>query len=131
MTLAMGWRKPDNVAGTSIPAVMIGLFVASGGLLFGYDTGAINGILAMPEFRRQFSTGYVDRADGLPQLSPAESSTLVAMLSAGTILGALLAAPAGDWIGRRLSLFGCCAVFCIGGIAQVCANDMATMLVGR
>jgi hypothetical protein len=39
MAIAMGWKKPDNVAGSSIPAVMIGLFVASGGLLFGYDTG--------------------------------------------------------------------------------------------
>jgi hypothetical protein len=27
------------VAGSSAPAIMIGLFVATGGLLFGYDTG--------------------------------------------------------------------------------------------
>ena len=39
MAVAMGWRRPDNVAGSSIPAVMIGMFVASGGLLLGYDTG--------------------------------------------------------------------------------------------
>lgn len=36
---AMGWQKPDNVAGSSAPAIMVGLFVATGGLLFGYDTG--------------------------------------------------------------------------------------------
>lgn len=36
---AMGWHKPDNVAGSSAPAIMVGLFVATGGLLFGYDTG--------------------------------------------------------------------------------------------
>lgn len=39
MAIAMGWQKPDNVAGSSAPAIMVGLFVASGGLLFGYDTG--------------------------------------------------------------------------------------------
>lgn len=39
MAIAMGWHKPDNVAGSSAPAIMIGLFVATGGLLFGYDTG--------------------------------------------------------------------------------------------
>lgn len=40
---AMGWHKPDNVAGSSAPAIMVGLFVASGGLLFGYDTGYVAG----------------------------------------------------------------------------------------
>jgi hypothetical protein len=39
MAIAMGWHKPDNVAGSSAPAIMVGLFVATGGLLFGYDTG--------------------------------------------------------------------------------------------
>lgn len=36
---AMAWHKPDNVAGSAAPAIMIGLFVAFGGILFGYDTG--------------------------------------------------------------------------------------------
>jgi len=39
MAIAMGWHKPDNVAGSSAPAIMVGLFVATGGILFGYDTG--------------------------------------------------------------------------------------------
>lgn len=39
MAIAMGWQKPGNVAGSSAPAIMVGLFVASAGLLFGYDTG--------------------------------------------------------------------------------------------
>jgi hypothetical protein len=35
----MVWKKPDNVAGTAAPAILIGLFVTFGGLLYGYDTG--------------------------------------------------------------------------------------------
>ena len=33
------WRKPESVAGSAAPAIMIGCFVAFGGILFGYDTG--------------------------------------------------------------------------------------------
>ncbi|PFH57696.1 hypothetical protein XA68_14675 [Ophiocordyceps unilateralis] len=129
MAIAMGWRKPDNVAGSSTPAVMVGLFVASGGLLFGYDTGAINGILAIPEFKRQFSTTC--RRNGEADLCPRELSIVVSILSAGTVVGALLAAPAGDSFGRRITLLLAVAVFCVGAICQVCADAIPLLLVGR
>ncbi|KAF6820764.1 glucose transporter rco-3 [Colletotrichum sojae] len=129
MAIAMGWQKPDNVAGSSAPAIMVGLFVASGGLLFGYDTGTINGILSMTAFRRDFTTGYME--NGQAAISPAESSIIVAILSAGTILGALLAAPIGDAWGRRISLILSVGVFSFGGIFQVCAHDIPMLLVGR
>ena len=29
-------KKPENVAGSAAPAIIIGLFVAFGGVLFGY-----------------------------------------------------------------------------------------------
>jgi MFS transporter, SP family, sugar:H+ symporter len=32
-------KKPDDEPGAAWPAVLIGLFVAFGGVLFGYDTG--------------------------------------------------------------------------------------------
>jgi len=130
MAIAMGWHKPDSVAGSSAPAIMVGLFVATGGFLFGYDTGAINGILAMAAFREDFTTGYIER-DGLPGISPNQVSMVVAMLSAGTVLGALLSAPLGDRYGRRRSLIGAVLVFCVGGILQVCATDIPMLVAGR
>ncbi|EJP65919.1 putative glucose transporter rco-3 [Beauveria bassiana] len=130
MAIAMRWQKPDNVAGSSAPAIMVGLFVASGGLLFGYDTGAINGILAMDEFKKQFSTNCSD-AGVNTNLCPKDSSIIVAILSAGTVLGALIAAPFGDFLGRRKSLLLGVALFCIGAICQVCAEDIPLLLVGR
>ncbi|KAH7313560.1 regulator of conidiation [Stachybotrys elegans] len=131
MAIAMGWHKPDNVAGSSAPAIMVGLFVASGGLLFGYDTGAINGILAMREFKDQFGSDHCGTGDGQRDICTSDSSIIVAILSAGTAVGALLAAPAGDSLGRRLTLMLFIGIFCIGSIFQVCAQDIPMLLVGR
>ncbi|KAK0730353.1 general substrate transporter [Lasiosphaeris hirsuta] len=130
MALAMGWHKPDNVAGSSAPAIMVGLFVATGGLLFGYDTGTINGILAMNSFKEHFNSGFRDDS-GAYAMSPKEVSLIVAMLSAGTVIGALMSAPVGDLYGRRRSLIGAVGVFCIGAIFQVCATNVAMLVVGR
>ncbi|KAK7716916.1 glucose transporter [Diaporthe eres] len=129
MAFAMGWRKPDNVAGSSAPAIMIGIFVASGGLLFGYDTGTINGILAMSAFKEQFSTGYT--RNGHPSISPTQTAIIVAILSAGTVVGALLAAPVGDYWGRRKSLIGAVTAFNFGVIFQVCAHAIPMLVAGR
>ncbi|EKD18447.1 putative glucose transporter rco-3 [Drepanopeziza brunnea f. sp. 'multigermtubi' MB_m1] len=131
MAIAMAWQKPDNVAGSSAPAIMIGLFVATGGLLFGYDTGIISGILAMKAFRDEFSTGYVDLHDHLPNVSPAQSSVIVAILSAGTFFGALLAAPMGDKLGRRISLIIAVAIFAIGTLLQTVALAIMLLVWGR
>ncbi|KAI1821810.1 general substrate transporter [Xylaria intraflava] len=130
MAIAMGWQKPTNVAGSSAPAIMVGLFVATGGILFGYDTGIINGILAMRSFRDQFSTGYRD-SQGQLALQPEQTSITVAILSAGTVAGALLSAPFGDWIGRRLSIIASVGVFILGVILQVTASALPLLLAGR
>jgi len=127
----MAWHKPDNVAGSSAPAIMVGLFVATGGLLFGYDTGTISGILAMKAFREQFSTGYIDPHDGDPNVSPAQSSIIVAILSAGTFFGALLAAPIGDKIGRRISLIIAVIIFSFGVLLQTIAMAITLLVLGR
>ncbi|KAI1419942.1 general substrate transporter [Xylaria sp. FL1777] len=130
MAIAMGWQKPDNVAGSSAPAIMVGLFVATGGVLFGYDTGTINGILAMTSFRDQFSTGYRND-NGELDLRPNQISITVAILSAGTFAGSLISAPFGDWIGRRLSIIASIGVFILGVIFQVTANALPLLLAGR
>lgn len=89
----------------------------------------INGILAMRSFRNQFSTGHRD-TNGLA-LAPSETAIVVAILSVGTVLGALLAAPLGDHFGRRLSLLAAVTIFNIGCVFQVCAQAIPMMLVGR
>lgn len=90
---------------------------------------AINGILAMNEFKERFGTckDQPDRDD----ICAKDSALIVAILSVGTAIGALLAAPAGDMLGRRRSMLLAVGIFCIGAICQVCAEALPALLVGR
>jgi hypothetical protein len=61
----------------SRPAIMMGLFVAFGGVLFGYDTGTIGGIIAMDYWKKTFST----EPDHYT-ITAAQDSLIVSILSA-------------------------------------------------
>ncbi|KAI4138125.1 MAG: hypothetical protein L6R39_006953 [Caloplaca ligustica] len=124
-------HKPEHVAGSAAPAILIGLFVAFGGVLFGYDTGTIGGILAMPYWRNEFSTGYTNLKDNKPDVSPSQSSEIVSLLSAGTFFGALTAAPTADILGRRMGMIASTGVFTIGVILQTAATAIPLFVAGR
>ncbi|KAF8471318.1 general substrate transporter [Kalaharituber pfeilii] len=125
----LGIHKPENVAGSSAPAIIIGVFVAFGGILFGYDTGTIGGILAMEYWIKEFADTY-DK-EGKPYITSSQSSLIVSILSAGTFFGALTAAPFGDFLGRRWGLIASCVVFSLGVIFQTAATETALFSVGR
>ncbi|KFA76799.1 hypothetical protein S40288_10321 [Stachybotrys chartarum IBT 40288] len=120
----------DAEAGKSWAAILIGLFVAFGGVLFGYDTGTISGILAMPYWRQLFSTGYVD-ADGNPAITASQESAIVSILSAGTFFGALLSPFLTDFIGRRPALMLSTWVFNLGVVLHTVATSIPLFLAGR
>ncbi|KAF1969193.1 general substrate transporter [Bimuria novae-zelandiae CBS 107.79] len=124
-------QKPKDAAGAAWPAILVGLFVAFGGVLFGYDTGTIGGILGMKYWRHEFSTGYINKVDGEPDVSSSQTSLIVSILSAGTFFGALTAAPVADAVGRVLGLVACCVVFCLGVILQTAATDIPMFVAGR
>jgi sugar porter (SP) family MFS transporter len=84
----------------------------------------------METFKHDFTTGFIDD-NGKPGMYPSQVALIVAMLSVGTTVGALLSAPIGDRWGRRLSLIFAIGIFCIGGIFQVCATNVALLVVGR
>ncbi|KAE9981130.1 hypothetical protein Vi05172_g3618 [Venturia inaequalis] len=118
-------KAPPGHAGKSWPAVMLGLFVAFGGVLFGYDTGTISGIIAMPYWLREFTS------DG-KTLTASDSSLIVSILSAGTFFGALLAAPLADMFGRRIGLmFSAGVIFNLGVVLQAASTSQPLFIAGR
>ncbi|KAK7997583.1 hypothetical protein PG989_005623, partial [Apiospora arundinis] len=122
--------KPENEEGKAWPAILIGMFVAFGGVLFGYDTGTISGIQAMEYWQALFSTGYVN-SKGHLDISPSQSSAVVSILSAGTFFGALSSPLFADTIGRRYALIFSCIVFNLGVILQTAAMALPLFLAGR
>ncbi|KAF2263873.1 glucose transporter-like protein [Lojkania enalia] len=119
-------KKPDDVPGKAWPAICIGLFVAFGGILFGYDTGTISGIIAMPYWLREFSTTDDN------ELTASQDSLIVSILSAGTFFGALFAAPFGDLLGRRYGLMAASGlVFNLGVILQTASTSQPLFIAGR
>ncbi|KAI9687101.1 MAG: High-affinity glucose transporter rgt2 [Bathelium mastoideum] len=110
---------------------MVGMFVAFGGVLYGYDTGTIGGILTMPFWLNQFSTGAKNQETGGPGITSSQQSEIVSLLSAGTFFGSLSASPMGDHVGRRLGLIMSCFVFIFGVILQTAATSIPLFVAGR
>ncbi|KAH8800959.1 putative MFS monosaccharide transporter [Hyaloscypha sp. PMI_1271] len=123
--------KPEGVPGSSATAIGVGLFVAFGGILFGYDTGTIGGILAMPYWLETFSTGYINPLTKGPGITANQSSLIVSILSAGTFFGALTAAPTADFTGRRMALMITLVVFCFGVLLQTISVAIPLFVAGR
>ncbi|KAK5626231.1 hypothetical protein RRF57_001946 [Xylaria bambusicola] len=129
---------------------VMGLFVSMGGLIFGhviphvhnhggsltgtsYDTGQISGFLEMPDFLQRFGEYLPDDEGNYSwKFTSVRSGLIVGLLSIGTLVGALIAAPIADRIGRRLSISLWCAVVSIGFVIQIAANDAyEQIVVGR
>ncbi|PLB54297.1 sugar transporter [Aspergillus steynii IBT 23096] len=125
----------DEVLETPVPFVtwrslLLGGFVSIGGIIFGYDTGQISGFLEMENFKRRF--GQL-QSDGTYAFNNVRSGLIVSLLSIGTLLGALLAGPLADRIGRKWSIAFWCVVLHVGLIIQIAspAPKWYQVMMGR
>ncbi|KAI0013974.1 galactose permease [Xylariaceae sp. FL0662B] len=129
-----GHRHTDSLDYSPLPRVTwrsfsMGTLVSMGGLIFGYDTGQISGFLEMPDFLRRF--GQI-QDDGSYGFSNVRSGLVVGLLSIGTLIGALVAAPIADKIGRRWSVCFWSVVASVGFVIQVASVDVwEQMMIGR
>lgn len=96
---------------------VIALVAATGGLLFGFDTGVISG--AIPFFQKDF--GIDDHAVEL-----VTSSGL-----AGAILGALFCGKLTDRLGRKKIILASAVVFAIGALWAGLAPDIRHLIFSR
>ncbi|KAM7201700.1 General substrate transporter [Rhypophila sp. PSN 637] len=115
-------------------SIFIAAFTGIGGLLFGYDTGYINGVMAMPYFENL----YLGHSNGKPPIQPAwfrlpvkDKSLIVGLLSLGTCVGSLVGSDVADYLGRRIALLGACALFIYGVVNQTVSTHMDMLGRGR
>jgi sugar porter (SP) family MFS transporter len=91
---------------------------ATGGLLFGYDTGVISGALLF--IRQDFAP-----------LSPFVEGIIVSTLLVGAVLGALSGGPLSDRVGRRPTALLAAVIFGAGALAVAFAPSVAFIIFGR
>ncbi|KAF1820323.1 general substrate transporter [Dissoconium aciculare CBS 342.82] len=98
------------------------VIVSIGGFIFGFDTGMISGMLEMEDFLKRFHDLGVQPDKNLADpyaFSNVRAGTIVALLSIGTLLGALLSAPVADTFGRKICIIFWNIVFIVGMIVQI------------
>lgn len=89
-------------------AYLICMFASTGGLLFGYDSGYINGVIGNPIFIREVE------GPSATSLTGSHQSLIVSILSAGTFFGALLAGDVADMLGRKWTIVAGGGIYILG-----------------
>ena len=113
---------------------MLCAYASFGGILFGYDSGYISGVLGMKQFKKDFGhAGWVDTPEAyMGYLYESwQKSLIVSILSAGTLVGSLIAGYLADRFGRRSTIITGCVVYIIGVVLQVVAQGVDLLIVGR
>jgi len=116
-------------AASPFMAFVVGMFSAFGGFLFGYDTGYISGLKAMPYFIEQYGT--INEATGRYEITTSTDSLITSILSAGTFVGAIASGYVGNLLGRRVGIWCYLVLFCAGVAMQTAAYDVPLFTVGR
>ncbi|OQN97048.1 hypothetical protein B0A48_16852 [Cryoendolithus antarcticus] len=89
-----------------------------GGMLFGWDTGLIGGVLTMDSFKNSFGLDSKKDPTGFANLS----GNIVSVLQAGCFFGAMSSFYLSDKLGRKKTLLLADAMFIIGSLVQtLCA----------
>ncbi|KAJ0270271.1 hypothetical protein COL940_011791 [Colletotrichum noveboracense] len=93
---------------------------AIGGMLFGYDTGVISGVLVV-----------IGTDLGGKELTHSEKELVTALTAAGALLGAIFAGLTADKLGRKPSIWFASVLFTLGAVIQSASFSVAQMAVGR
>ncbi|KAI9734048.1 MAG: hexose transporter hxt1 [Claussenomyces sp. TS43310] len=126
-----GELDDSHVPFLTLRTAVMTLLVAMGGFIFGYDTGQISGFLEMNVFLERFGQ-YNDQTNKY-YFTNVRSGLIVGLLSIGTLLGCLLAAPLSNRFGRRTCIPFWCLVFAIGVTIQVsvASGQWVGIVMGR
>ncbi|KAH7074495.1 general substrate transporter [Paraphoma chrysanthemicola] len=100
--------------------VFSAVFLATGGFLFGYDSGIITSTIALPTFKEYFD-------------NPSDTITggIVSAFQGGAIAGTIFNMLFADMLGRRWTIMVGSIVSILGSSLQAGAVNMAMLIVGR
>ncbi|GAA5825400.1 hypothetical protein JCM5353_003617 [Sporobolomyces roseus] len=113
-------------------AIAVAVFASIGGFLFGYDTGQIADFLVMDDFLLRFSSCDTPGVVETCAFSTVRSGLIVAMLSIGTLIGALIGATLADRFGRCKAVQIDCSIVIIGTVIQVASvSAWYQFMIGR
>lgn len=112
----------------NLQVYLTGGFAAIGGLLFGYDTGVISGVLTMSDFLLEFGGPAAVTRGSLPS---SISGSIVGVMLVGCFVGALLAGPSGDRYSRKYSIVLFSVVFIVSAILQTGSFNLFMLLLSR
>lgn len=109
--------RPEHRADVGRTTVLVLAFAGLGGILYGYDIGAISGALLFmrPEFG----------------LNAAQMSLIVAAVLGGGSLATLVGGPAADLFGRKGVIKAAGALFILGVSILISAKDFDIAMLGR
>lgn len=93
---------------------------AIGGMLFGYDTGVISGVLVV-----------IGNSLNNQPLSDTDKELITTLCAAGAFIGAIVAGVTADKYGRKPSTWFASVLFTIGAIVQASSYTIAQMSIGR
>lgn len=96
---------------------LVTIVATFGGLLFGYDTGVINGALI-----------YMKQDFGL---TPITEGLVTSFLLLGAAIGAVIGGYLSDRLGRRTSIMTLAFLFLAGTLACTFAPDVRSMVISR
>ncbi|KAI0450691.1 general substrate transporter [Xylaria acuta] len=124
-------------APVTVKAYLICAFAAFGGIFFGYDTGWMGGVLAMPYFIQLYTGYHYDFVNKVPidvnkdqfVIPSGTASLFTSILSLGTFLGALVGGDISDFIGRRPTIIGGCLLFTVGCILEIASTNQEVLFV--
>lgn len=110
-------------------AYLLTAVTSFGGMLFGWDTGLIGGVLTMKSFQNSFDLN--SKSAAYANLS----GNIVSVLQAGCFFGAMASFYLSDKLGRKTALIVADIIFLIGSILQTTSGlnttSLAQLYVGR
>jgi len=118
-----------------IATLMIFLFPAMGGLLFGYDIGATSAVVTQLKSSVYSGVMWSDAVSGSSFLQ----GTITSVSMLGAMLGSATCFAVADMLGRRRSLLLASCLYCIGSVLEALSGSpdwrssigITVLLIGR